>query len=84
MSYLPSSSSANTITDLRSWIASELVRIANSLVTESQTTKLPILNSAPAKPQTGQIVFADGTNWNPDSTNGRGLYYYDSGWVFIA
>jgi hypothetical protein len=49
--------------------------------TGSQLT-LAVLNAEPDKPQVGQIVFADGTNWNPGS--GRGLYYYDSSWVFIA
>lgn len=83
MSYNPSASSATTISDLRNWIGNELVRVANAFTTESQTTTLPVLTAAPAKPQIGQIVFADGTNWNPSS--GRGLYYYDTGgWVHIA
>lgn len=83
MSYSPSSSSATTASDLRNWISNELVRVANAFTTESQTTTLPVLTAAPAKPQIGQIVFADGTNWNPSS--GRGLYYYDTGgWVHIA
>lgn len=83
MSYQPSTSSATTVADLRNWIGGELLRVANTFITDSQTTLLPVLNAAPAKPQTGQIVFADGTNWNPNS--GRGLYYYDSGsWVHIA
>lgn len=83
MSYQPSSSSATTVADLRNWIGGELLRVANTFITESQTTTLPVLNAAPAKPQIGQIVFADGTNWNPNA--GRGLYYYDAGgWVHIA
>lgn len=83
MSFLPSSTSATTVADLRSWISNELVRVSNAFTTSSQTTTLLVLTAAPAKPQIGQIVFADGTNWNPGS--GRGLYYYDSGgWVHIA
>lgn len=83
MNYTPSSSSATTVSDLRNWISNELVRVANAFTTQSQTTTLLVLNAEPAKPQIGQIVFADGTNWNPSS--GRGLYYYDvTGWVFIA
>lgn len=83
MSYLPSATSATTTSDLRNWISNELVRVANAFTTDSQTTILPLLTSAPAKPQIGQIVFADGTNWNPSA--GRGLYYYDTGgWVHIA
>lgn len=83
MSYNPSSSSATNISDLRNWISNELVRVSNAFSTQSQTTQLPVLTVAPAKPQIGQVVFADGTNWNPSA--GRGLYYYDtSGWVHIA
>lgn len=83
MSFLPSSTSATTVADLRNWISNELVRVSNAFTTSSQTTTLLVLTAAPAKPQIGQIVFADGTNWNPGS--GRGLYYYDSGgWVHIA
>tara|TARA_A200000159_G_scaffold133039_1_gene130943 strand:+ start:4202 stop:4453 length:252 start_codon:yes stop_codon:yes gene_type:complete len=83
MSYTTSSTSATTVADLRNWISNELVRVANAFTTESQTTTIPVLSAAPAKPQIGQIVFADGSNWNPNS--GRGLYYYDTGgWVHIA
>jgi len=83
MSFLPSSTSATTVADLRNWISNELVRVSNAFTTSSQTTTLLVLTAAPAKPQIGQVVFADGSNWNPGS--GRGLYYYDTGgWVHIA
>lgn len=83
MSFLPSSTSATTVADLRTWISNELVRVSNAFTTSSQTTTLLVLTAAPAKPQIGQVVFADGSNWNPGS--GRGLYYYDTGgWVHIA
>lgn len=32
--------------------------------------------AAPTKPRTGDIRFADGTQWNPGS--GRGIYYFDA------
>jgi hypothetical protein len=60
----------------------ELNRIANSFTVAGQSTKLPVLTVEPSKPETGQVVFADGTAWNPGS--GRGLYYYDAGWQYIA
>ena len=83
MSFLPSSTSATTVADLRTWISNELVRVSNAFTTSSQTTTLLVLTAAPAKLQIGQVVFADGSNWNPGS--GRGLYYYDTGgWVHIA
>tara|TARA_R110002124_G_C8963958_1_gene514312 strand:+ start:3175 stop:3420 length:246 start_codon:yes stop_codon:yes gene_type:complete len=81
MSYQVSSTSAGTVVDLRRWVSNELIRVGLALSTNAPTV-IPVINAAPAKPQTGQIVFADGTNWNP--SGGRGLYYYDSGWTKIA
>ena len=34
-----------------------------------------VSNVAPDKPRTGDIRYADGTNWNPGST-GEGVYIY--------
>lgn len=40
------------------------------------------LHVAPAKPRTGMIVLADGTDWNPG--NGQGVYgYYASAWNIL-
>ena len=82
MSYLPTTTSAQSLSDFRNWIAGELVRISNSFTTSRQTLNIPVINAAPAKPQVGDVVFADGTNWNP--SGGRGLYYYDTSWIKIA
>ena len=82
MSYVPTTSSAQSLPDFKNWIAGELVRISNSFTTSKQTLNIPVINAAPAKPQVGDVVFADGTNWNP--SGGRGLYYCDSSWVKIA
>jgi len=82
VSYIPSSTSADTAVGLRSWLVQELNRIANGFTVAGQTTTLPVLTVEPSKPETGQVVFADGTAWNPGS--GRGLYYYDAGWQYIA
>lgn len=36
-------------------------------------------NAAPAKPFSGMVVYADGTNWNPGA--GEGIYaYYAAAW----
>lgn len=36
-------------------------------------------NAAPAKPQDGMTVYADGVNWNPGG--GQGVYtYYGAAW----
>jgi hypothetical protein len=83
MIYIPTTSSASTVSDLRSWVSTELLRVSNALTSASQTTTVPVITVAPAKPIIGQVVFADGTTWNPN--NGRGLYYYDTGgWIKIA
>lgn len=44
-----------------------------------------VLNAAPPKLRVGMVVYADGTNWNPDAVSGEGLYVYKSGgWTFIV
>ena len=82
MSYVPTNSSAQSFNDFNRWISGELVRISNSFTTSRQTLNISVVNAEPSKPQVGDVVFADGTNWNP--SGGRGLYYYDSSWVKIA
>jgi hypothetical protein len=44
---------------------------------------LDLHTAAPVKPRERQIVFADGTSWNPGS--GKGVYcYYNSSWHFLG
>lgn len=81
MTFVPSSSAATTVSGLRAWVSNELIRLGNAIAKQSQEIRLPVTHSAPDKPQIGQIVFADGTNWNPGG--GRGLYLYDSAWSKI-
>ena len=81
MTFVPSSSAATTVSGLRAWMSNEFIRLGNALAKQSQEIRLPVTHSAPEKPQTGQIVFADGTTWNPGG--GRGLYLYDSAWSKI-
>lgn len=41
------------------------------------------LNNAPTKPRTGQLAFADGTNWDPGL--GAGFYFYDgTQWIAVG
>ena len=83
MSFFPSPTSASNVPELRTWITNELFRLGNNFTIESQKTTVSVLYASPERPQTGQIVFADGSDWNPGS--GRGLYYYDTNtWVHIA
>lgn len=80
MSFIPTTTSASNINTLRNWVSGELLRVSNAL--SKTDIEIAIINAAPAKPQTGQVIFADGTNFNPG--NGRGLYYYDNAWIKIA
>jgi len=64
------------------WLMEELRRIQAALALLG-TVQVPELHAPPAKPLPQQIVFADGTDWNPGS--GRGFYGYDSGtWRFLG
>ena len=81
MSYTPAPTLAKTVEDLRRWATLELQRVSDSF-RAAQTPTIPLLYAAPAKPVTGQLAIADGTSWNPGS--GRGLYYFDGSWKFIA
>ena len=65
MSYKPTFSQSLSLDGLKRWISSELVRISNAFIKNSQQTQITVSTEAPAKPQTGQVVFADGTIWNP-------------------
>jgi|TARA_R110002167_G_scaffold28386_4_gene95618 hypothetical protein len=80
MSFIPTTTSASNINTLRNWVSGELLRISNAL--SKTDIEISVINAAPAKPQRGQVIFADGTNFNPG--NGRGLYYYDTAWIKIA
>ena len=69
------------IKQLERYLFRELDRIANSLAVLSNP--VPTLNVEPEKPQEGQLVIADGVNWNPGS--GNGLYIYlNSAWTLIV
>lgn len=52
----------------------ELRNIASAL-TSANTHGIDKTYVEPNKPYDGQIVYADGTNWNPGS--GAGIYYYN-------
>ena len=73
-----------SVEQLQFWFTEVLQEVveAHNLLAEGY---LPVLHAAPDKPQTGRIVFADGTDWNPGS--GRGTYVYDEdavGWSFLG
>ena len=69
--------------DLPLYLNNELQRLSALLASASEDV-MNEMYVAPTKPQNGQMVYADGTTWNPSS--GRGLYQYRSGtgWVFLG
>lgn len=70
-----------TFTDvgrLSLYLSQELLRISSAF-NAAMARRVECLNAAPDKPFDGQIVCADGTNWNPGS--GQGIYaYYNNTW----
>lgn len=83
MSYVPRPV-PQTLEEIPSWLTQEMTTIAQVLASfEPDTLYIREMAVPPAKPRNGQIVYADGTLWNPGS--GRGLYYYKgNAWQFIA
>jgi len=63
------------------FFADELDRISNFLNNmEVEKIQLSILGAAPEKIEDGDVVYADGTAWNPGS--GEGFYGRENGsWI---
>lgn len=61
----------------RAWLATELERVANAI---NSSVRLKELHAEPARYADGDIVYADGSDWNPGS--GEGFYGREGGaWV---
>lgn len=76
MIYHPSGEPPERLEDLRAYLYQELLRISEALQEpEFEQVNLTTLNAAPDKPREGNVVRADGTNWNPGA--GEGVYEYD-------
>lgn len=79
MTYRPSLKFSPDPKTLAQQVASEVKEIARSLNVKDRLS-LPILYAVPDKPRNGEIVYADGTSWDPGS--GAGFYGYEGGaWV---
>lgn len=71
-----------TAAELPTYLDKEVRSIALAFASKQPYAFLQTLNAAPAKPQEGLIVKADGVNWNPNS--GPGFYGYVGGvWVLM-
>lgn len=64
----------------------ELERIAEALMDlRADYVRLREWNAEPDKVFDGMVVKADGSNWNPDATNGEGVYcFYNSTWNYLG
>lgn len=62
----------------------ELTMRLTEILSQLEQGHLEILYRAPDSPQAGQLIYADGTDWNPGS--GEGLYRYSiaGSWVYIG
>ncbi len=68
----------HNVTEILLWLRDQLLEIESTLESlEANRISLTTLHAAPDKPRQGNIVRADGTNWNPGS--GEGVYDYTSG-----
>lgn len=69
--------------DLSAYLGRELQNLAQSFRAQQAFLLLQTLNVAPAKPQEGMVVRADGTHWNPGS--GSGFYgYRNAAWHLLG
>lgn len=65
---------------LGSWVYQELNRIANATREAKEIVKLVVLHAEPTKSEDGNLVYADGTHWNPGL--GVGFYGRENGqWI---
>ena len=63
--------------ELKSYLANELRRVSGAL---NATVHVDVIGAEPSRAQDGDIVYADGTAWNPGS--GEGFYGRENGaWV---
>ena len=67
------------VEDLGIYLTNELNRLGEVVFNLSQL-RLEETFAEPDKPRNGQLVYADGTSWNPGA--GVGIYWYDgSSWT---
>ena len=85
MSYQPNPTDDNT--DSGRYLAKELGKISDEFrANQVDSIEYTVHHVLPDKPRTGQMYYADGTDWTGDGSSGEGLYLYKSGgsWVFVG
>lgn len=74
--YDPSELPQTSVQDLARAVTDELQRVAESIrVASFNTINLQERHSALDKPRNGDLINADGTDYDPGS--GKGIYYYN-------
>ena len=69
------------VEDLGGYVDSELKRLGDIILNQS-LVRIDRTHIEPSKPRTGDIRYADGTDWNPGS--GEGIYFYNgTSWVYL-
>lgn len=69
--------------DIVEWVTNLIQSIVFQLNNGVPRLRWAARNVVPDKPRSGDIVYADGTNWNPGS--GQGFYgYYAGAWHFLG
>lgn len=68
--------------EMRRFLSEELAKIQSAFLALA-AGHLDVSTSAPSKPRSGDVRYADGTAWNPGS--GQGVYaYYGAAWHFLG
>jgi hypothetical protein len=77
MSFLVKTPSVSSFEDLNEYLSDLEKRIEEAFLTgEFENINISEINAAPDKPRDGDIINADGTDFDPGS--GKGLYFYDT------
>ena len=71
--YQPTAIPADAPRGLRQWLATQLQKIATELAgPEVSRVRFTVLHEPPPRYRDGDVVAADGTDWNPGA--GAGIY----------
>lgn len=69
---------------LAAYLAQELERLKNELQPQ-KTLQLAISYAEPERPRDGMVIYADGTELDPDASGDPGFYgYVDGAWVRLG
>lgn len=83
MTYIPRPGEPQDFAELRRYVQTELQRISAAL--KQLDVIAPLLHAEPKNPSQGQIVVADGSDWNPvgGSSDAKLVGWSGSAWIEI-